>query len=430
LKSPKDAQMIQLALSHMEHVCEITICFHRRESQAGGRIHEMLSLFPKSAPRLRFLSITPSDPDLTYTISLPEGFPLSDTPRLRQLVLTCCKFLDWDSKLLTGLTYLKVHNISGRHSPSTHQILDALRRLPALSSLDLSSVSVTLVGNTTYRGDPVNLAELKDLRLAGQLNDISLILAHVVINPSALIEIDCVDRRGSRDRHIADPDIPGFFSSFSSFCNAYEAPRPMYLNLETCHDTDGHIHLKLAAYTTETCDLDYDGRSDRPQFSLELSLDDNDVGGAISRENQLGYMFQGVFPLEQHTSLRTLVWYSYGFVASDIMVDAFGRLPNLERISLSVINRIPFINALMHKPFDYNSSPAAWDSAILPRLHTLVFGGHPLRSKDEVRVLQDCLIERCERNAPLQKLIVKMGWNMRDNDIALLREIVVDLEAI
>jgi len=143
-------------------------------------------------------------------------------------------------------------------------------------------------------------------------------------------------------------------------------------------------------------------------------------------------MFQGIFPLEQHTTLRTLVWYSYGFVASDIMVDAFGRLPNLERISLSVINRIPFINTLMHKPFDYNSSLAASDFVILPCLHTLVFGGHPLRSRDEVRILQDCLIERCERNAPLQKLIVKlpMGWNMRDSDIALLREIVVDLEAI
>ena len=425
LETSKHTQIIQLALSHIERVCEIIIRFSG--SRADGPIHEMLRQFPKSAPRLRSLSVTPINPNSTlYNMSLPTIFPLTNTPYLRRLVLTRCNFLNWDSELLTGLTYLKVHRISGRHDPSTDQVLNALRRLPTLSHLDLASVSVT--PGSTYRGDPVNLPELKDLRLAGLLNDISFILAHVVINPSASIEIDCVDRRESRFG-VAQPDVPGFFSSLSSFRNAYKArPKPTYVNLKTFHYTDGHIHLNVMTYTTDTSDLDFRKRSDRPQFSLNLSLDDRDVARTVARADQLGYMFQRVLPLEQDTSLRTLVWWSSGFVASNIIADAFGRLPNLERVGLAVAERTQFINALMHKPSNYNSSLDAWGSVILPRLRTLAFGDYPLRSGHEVWALQDCLIERCERNAPLQKLIAKLGWDMNDEDEALLREIVVDLE--
>ena len=46
----------------------------------------------------------------------------------RVLVLTRCNFLDWDSKLLTGLTYLTVHYIARNNRPSTQQVLSALRR--------------------------------------------------------------------------------------------------------------------------------------------------------------------------------------------------------------------------------------------------------------------------------------------------------------
>ena len=425
LKSPKYTQTIQLALSHMERVCEINICLSPNGSEALDRMNELLGHFLKSAPRLRALSITPSNSSL---MSLPS-LPPSSTPCLRQLVLMCRDFSDWDSKILTGLTYLKVHNISGRHSPSTHQVLDALRRLPALSYLDLSYVSVTLVGNTAYRGDPVNLAELKDLRLAGQPNDISFILAHVVINPSALIEINCVEKTGSRDRHVARPNVSRFFSSLSLFCNASEVPRPIYLNLETCHDKDGRIRLKLATYTTETSNLNSSTRSDRPQFSLNLCLNDVDVARAVDKADKLGYMFQKVVSLEQHASLRTLIWSSHGVIASDIMVDAFGCLPNIERISLSVDNRLPFINALMHKSSEYNSSPAACGPVILPRLHTLAFEGEALYPGTEDRALQSCLVERRERKAPLQKLIIpKPCWIMSNEDEALLREVVVNLE--
>ena len=162
LKTPKYTQIFQLALSHMERVCEITICFHY--SGNNGHIQEILGQFPKSAPRLRSLSITPSNTNSAY-ISLPRGFPLRDTPCLRQLVLTRCNFLDWDSKLLTGLTYLKLHRMSRQHRPSAHQVLDALRRMPALLHLVLRYASpfMTPDSNAT-KEEPVHLPKLKDVR--------------------------------------------------------------------------------------------------------------------------------------------------------------------------------------------------------------------------------------------------------------------------
>jgi len=93
----KSTPIIQLALSHMVRVCEITIYMCHREFQVHSRIHKVLSQFAKSAPRLRSFCITLTDPDSSFTISLPQGFPLSDAPCLRQLVLTRCDFLDWDS---------------------------------------------------------------------------------------------------------------------------------------------------------------------------------------------------------------------------------------------------------------------------------------------------------------------------------------------
>ena len=118
--------------------------------------------------------------------------------------------------------------------------------------------------------------------------------------------------------------------TLSIFCNAYTAwARPVHLNLKVCSYT-----LNLTTYTTETSDLNYRTRSNRPQFSLNLSLDADD----IARPDQLGYMFQTSHSLEQRTSLRTFIWFGHSFVASDIMVDAFGCLPNLKRICLSVAN--------------------------------------------------------------------------------------------
>jgi len=58
--------------------------------------------------------------------------------------------------------------------------------------------------------------------------------------------------------------------------------------------------LDVTTYTTEPSDLDYRMRSSRPQFSLNLSLDVDDV----ARPDQLGYMFQKALSLEQHTLLR------------------------------------------------------------------------------------------------------------------------------
>ena len=420
LKTSNYTQIFQLTLSHMERVCEITICFCRRGSQAIGHIHEMLSRFPKSAPRLRSLSITSSDADSKYTMSLPKGFPLSETPRLRQLVLARCNFLDWDSKLLTGLTSLSVEYIARNNHPSARQVLNALRRMPALSNLVLRHMSLFFTSDSNIpREGPVHLPELKNLHLAGRLNDISFILSHVVINPSASIELDSFDKR---DRS-APPDIPNFISSFSLFCNTYES-RPVDLDLETSSYEADSLDLCLATYNTEPFDGNYHRRTTRPQFSLRLYmkiLDDDD-------EHNAGSILQKILSMIRPMSLRGLNWYNsdHGITPS-LVVDTFGHLPNLERIYVEETFRGPFIDALIHKPDDYNSSPAAWSYVAFPQLQKLELSGRRIEG-EEIRALQDCLIERCERNAPIQALTIQPGVDVAKEDVALLREIVVDFK--
>jgi len=85
------------------------------------------------------------------------------------------------------------------------------------------------------------------------------------------------------------------------------------------------------------------------------------------------------------------------------------------------------IDALIHKPDDYNSSPAAWSYVTFPQLQKLEISGRRIEG-EEIRALQDCLIERCERNAPIQALTIQPGVDVAKEDVALLREIVVDFK--
>ena len=411
LKTPKQTQIIQLALLQMDHVREIIVSFHGRNAE---HIAEMLSQFPRSAPRLQSLHIIPTNPQLQSAISLPDVFPLTDTPCLRQLVLSRCNFLDWDSMLLTDLTYLKVHWANCR---SPCQILDGLRRLPASCHLDLQYAS-SFSGTSMYWGDPVDLPELKQLRLSARMNDVSFILSHVIINQGASVKIMCYGRTGTGDIH---PDVNKFVSSLSRFLNADE-PHPQFLQLTTqvcSYESPPRVILRLATHTTVPSDCEFFRPIHLPRFAVDLDMDDE--------HGSPGFLLQTIFPTVRSTSLRALAWSNIGpGINTRLIVDISGRLPNLERIRLKGIRSSPFVDALMHKPSDYNSSPAAWGSVTFPRLYMLEF---PQELKvEEIRLLQDCLIERCERNAPLQQLIIELHTDVGDRDVTLLREIVADLQ--
>ena len=127
-------------------------------------------------------------------------------------------------------------------------------------------------------------------------------------------------------------------------------------------------------------------------------------------------------------SLRTLNWYNDDRgITPSFIVDTLGHLPNLKRIDVTETFRGPFIDALMHKSNDYNSSPAALSSVVFPRLHTLELR-HGLRA-EVIQVLQDCLIERRERNAPIKVLTVRPNIDVvNSKGLTLLRELVVDLK--
>jgi len=57
------------------------------------------------------------------------------------------------------------------------------------------------------------------------------------------------------------------YMSHSPFCNAYKArPRHVHLNFKVC----SYVYLNLTGYTTETSDLDYCTRNNRPHISQHI----------------------------------------------------------------------------------------------------------------------------------------------------------------
>jgi len=150
--------------------------------------------------------------------------------------------------------------------------------------------------------------------------------------------------------------------------------------------------------------------------NLEVFVELNSVGNP-----QLNVL--AIFPLLNITTL-TLDINPVGIS----LRRAFGQLPRLKKVIAVKDCALEVIKELTLKCENYDDTQLSdYYSVTFPALECLSFV-KGLFESDTLEILQDCLMERCERNAEILKLEFLDCCELFCSDVKSLREIVVDVE--
>ncbi|KAG2132779.1 hypothetical protein DEU56DRAFT_981658 [Suillus clintonianus] len=180
---------VQKALMHIERLQEVSLPFLN-----GGVTYRCIMEFLNklsscSAPQLQSLSLQ-EEFERTLRIAIPTSFL---APNLRNLQIKCCD-LSWASSVLTGLTVLDIKRLSPECLPTLDELISALRRMPALHTLELEDALPTLPLQTTSlprapRAMNVRLPHLKRLRLVATFLEMANVLARIELPESTILEV-------------------------------------------------------------------------------------------------------------------------------------------------------------------------------------------------------------------------------------------------
>ncbi|KAG1788266.1 uncharacterized protein HD556DRAFT_911720 [Suillus plorans] len=179
---------VQSVLVHIERLQEVSLSF------SNGDIRRCIMEFLDnvsscSAPKLRSLSLK-QEYAQTPQIAIPISFP---APNLRSLQIRNFD-ISWTSSVLTGLTVLVIKKLSPECLPTLDELISALRRMPALHTLELEDALPTLPPQTmslpcTPRALNVQLPHLKRLLLVAKYLEVANMLARVELPDSTMLEV-------------------------------------------------------------------------------------------------------------------------------------------------------------------------------------------------------------------------------------------------
>ncbi|KAG1808678.1 uncharacterized protein BJ212DRAFT_1382548 [Suillus subaureus] len=179
---------VQKTLTHIERLQEVSLPFFSHAFGSGTTHHCIAEFLDKlsscSAPKLQSLFFEVEFKQ-TPRITIPTSFP---APNLRSLQIKHCD-LSWVSPVLTGLTVLTIKKLSPECLPTLEELISALRRMPALHTLELEDALPTLPLQTTSlprtpRAMNVRLPHLKQLCLAAKMLEVANVLARIELQES------------------------------------------------------------------------------------------------------------------------------------------------------------------------------------------------------------------------------------------------------
>ena len=403
-------ETVKSCLSQMKRLGEISI------TRASGSILEKLCQnLPKSAPQLHTLRINRHLPSDHLPATIHEDF-LCDTERLQHVDLDCK--ISWESRLLTGLTRLTLHNsLQDDTTSSIIQFLHALQRMPALTNLDLEdSIPHDTGGLSTY--PTVNLPCLRVLRISSGVGALTSALRHITFPSSAVLNVTC------KETQSIQIDFSNFFSVLAAKFLSFLVIRR--LNLQ---NFNGGIGLKFLVWTT-AINQDVSPPSLTPA-QLELVLTWPMSPPPHARPDYMN-VFSAAFDAMNLSALTQLQISTLDLIDSKTWLKTFGKLPLLEQVHVQSYTAQSFLNALMYKTQAADQSKTAYYDVSFPKLRYIHlddtdFTGINYIGSISVDMLMDCFMERYERNAEIQVLHLDDCYNISDEDVERLQEIVVDV---
>ena len=392
----KAIEMLRSCLCEMDRIEELKL-----PATPGLTLEKIFQGPPKSAPQLRTLCIGSqlSYPYARAGISIYEDF-FCDTERLKHVELINCK-ISWDSQLLTGLTSLNLEDALKAKSSIT-QLLDALQRMPALTDLRLkNTIPEDSEDPSTY--PVVDLHCLRVLHIVSGVGALTTVLRHITIPPSATWNLAC------RGNESIETDFTNFLSVLATkFLSSLVIQK---LRLRVLEGADGP-GLEFCLWTTAT-------------FSNQLAL----KWPTLQTQNYVKALtcaFKAMsLPLLTQLHISTL-----GFIDSVTWIKTFGKLPLLKRVYVQSSASHAFLEALVYKTKAAEKSKAAYRNVSFPKLQQIDLEGIDFEEglqSTSFDMLLDCLIERYERNAEIQKLCLNDCYSLWAEDVDGLKEVVVDV---
>jgi hypothetical protein len=384
----------------------------KHNSSFGINTGKLCQNLPKSAPQLHTLRINRHLPSDHLPVTIHEDF-LCDTERLQHVDLNCK--ISWESRLLTGLTRLTLHNsLQDDTTSSIIQFLHALQRMPALTNLDLEdSIPHDTGGLSSY--PTVNLPCLRVLRIWSGVGALTSTLRHITFPNSVVLNIICKETRSNQ------VDFSNFFSVLAAKFLSFLVIRR--LNLQNFNG--GIIFL---VWTTAIIQ-DVSPPSLTPaQLELVLTWPRSPPPPAHTPPDYVN-AFSAAFDVMNLSALTQLQISTLNLIDSKTWLTTFGKLSLLEQVHVQSSTTQSFLNALMYKTKAADKSKTAYCDVSFPKLRYIHLDDTDFKGIESISVdmLMDCLMERYERNAEVQVLRLDDCWNISDEDVQRLEEIVVDV---
>ncbi|KAF8165560.1 hypothetical protein B0H34DRAFT_689570 [Crassisporium funariophilum] len=394
-------------LGLMHHVEEIDI------ASATWPMQYWISELPQEAPQLHTLRIRCIRLSSDYHISfvIPDNV-LSETPQLRRLELEGGGF-DWDSRVLSGLTHLTLRNAPIDTRPSTTQFLNALQRMPALKYLDYDDSFSHTSSDATSSTISVDLVHLQFLRLSSRESHVSNILQRVTFPSSIQLKLSCKVVEGAELSVLPSLLSRKYFGVEASGENCFCVRS---LAISYCERS-----LKFEAWAEGTEGNFSQLRQARPRFELTLLR----AGKKPSARNIYQHVC-GAIPLHL---LSMLHLETHDFISVETLATTLGELPQVRWMHVSGPTTTRHIlEALSLERLEHQEILSAYHQVFFPALQALLLEGVEFGHATSFNQLQDCLIDRCERQVALQSLILKRCFSdLDERKLDLLREIVVDV---
>jgi len=410
---------IRSCLSQMMRLGEINI-----SAATGLTLENLFQDIPKSAPQLHTLRIT-SPP--TSLLTAPSAFTiqehlLSDTERLQCVHLVKCK-IGWDSRLLTGLTRLTLHDtLKDNANSSIIQVLHALQRMPALTNLDLEDSIPHDPGElSTY--PVIDLPCLQVLRISSGVGPMTVALRHITFPSKAVLNLICKETQSTQIN----------FSAFLSVLAAKFLSSLVIrsLSLQDLDATAIGNGLKFLVWSTAAVQhfFRYSYRPVPPCLELVLTWP---ISPPPHRHQNFAKALTATFDAMSLRALTQLQLSTSHHFEYKTWIKTFGKLPLVERVHVASYTAHSFLSALVHKTKAADKSIAAYRTVSFPKLRYICLDGTDFSATSpgsiSVGMLMNCLMERYERNAEVQELCLEDCFNLTEIEVEGLRDIVVHVE--
>jgi hypothetical protein len=428
---------LRSALKHVHRVRELSV---RDISPETWRTLEK-KILQKPAPRLEHFCLRAKSEDYREdTLFVTKGI-LCMANRLRYLELSNCRF-HWDSNLLRSLTHLTLHSVDRDVTmPVGTRFVDILASMLELESLDLyDSLPLEKERQLSSASEGVHLARLRTLRVHdvhdSDIPGLESLFHSITFPPTAVVRVVCDQNRVRYTDTMID-----FSGIISGLARSYSHANldAVFQNLILCKifpNTWG-IRLKLFREALSDSEMIRLHSANAPaQLELAFLCHSHLNASTTTIKKVLSDLWASNIPLNDITQ----VFFAEDIegLTSETIANTFGKLPGVRSVLAAKDAARPVLDAMAPRSLLSDDAVSSTNSAIslsfpclsFVHLNDITFKENHLVEDDAIstEMLRHSLVHHRDHGVAIDKLTLAACSGVCEEDIALLKEVVVNVE--